>query len=72
MIQRAGNYQEIACDECGSETDQLFREDEFLDMVADAKTAGWSFQKDGDGNWVHLCPDCRVDGVAAQKRLFGY
>lgn len=54
MINRDGKFKSIVCDTCGSETEA---NDNFNELIADAKTEGWEFKPDGSG-WKHTCQPC--------------
>lgn len=71
-IEREGNLQHIACEDCSAST-EVYRTDEFDQMVREAKGYGWDFHKTRSGQWEHRCPQCAdpVDKVAQAKRMFG-
>jgi hypothetical protein len=54
MTHKFGGQYSMECDECGCE--YTFGSD-FMDMIEEAKKAGWKILPDGDG-WKHFCPDC--------------
>ena len=73
MITKSPDGQTLECNECGDDLGQVFREDEFLNMIGEARVAGWAI-KLVDGAWVHYCPDCKTsepsDRLAQARRLF--
>ena len=46
------------CNECG-DTFYGGCEDDFYGFVQQVRGEGWRITKDDDGEWVHLCPECR-------------
>lgn len=73
MITKNPDGQTLECNECGDDLDQVFPEDEFLNMIGEARLAGWAI-KQIDGTWVHHCPGCNTDEppdrLAQARRLF--
>lgn len=59
MIERDDGYIWISCDECGDSTMQ-FRDDEFSEMLAEAKGSGWRIKRVA-GDWVHTCLTCQPE-----------
>lgn len=55
-IERDGAFLNPTCDVCG---DTLPGEFEFQDAVNAKKDAGWKSQKQPDGTWMDLCPECQ-------------
>ena len=67
-LHRDGRNRQIECDSC-TNTTELY--DEFNELMADAKGAGWEIKPSSDG-WSHTCPEC-IGGsrLARQRALFG-
>jgi hypothetical protein len=58
MIEKDGEHEfTLICDECGTETDEVF--DSFTDVVDFKKNKenGWHSVNEDD-EWEDLCPDC--------------
>ena len=68
-IERDGRLRMIACDKCGNSLD-LFEEDEFNAMIADAKANGWHIRNE-DGGWTHICPAHQETALQRAQRLLG-
>lgn len=47
----------MICDICGGEAEESFFE--FYDAVNYKKREGWKSQKDKDGAWEDVCPECQ-------------
>ena len=45
----------LICDAC----DACITEDSFDGAVDAKKREGWLSRKDGDGEWIDVCPDCQ-------------
>lgn len=68
-IERDGKQRMIACDHCSSTLD-LFEEDEFNEMIADAKAKGWLIRCE-DPSWTHTCPMHQETPLERARRLLG-
>jgi hypothetical protein len=49
---------DIECDEC--KQSEFYDDDRFRDFIDHAKKDGWKITKDNVGDWMHICPTCRV------------
>ncbi|MFA5196257.1 MAG: hypothetical protein WC401_10720 [Bacteroidales bacterium] len=58
MINNFAGMISLECDICGEEADECF--DDFYEAVEwkKDKTNGWRSNKDKDGNWQDICPNC--------------
>ncbi len=55
------------CDECPNETEEY---DDFDELVAEAKKAGWKIAPADDG-YTHTCPTCASSSrLERQRKLF--
>lgn len=68
-IERDGKQRMISCDHCGN-TLELFEEDEFNEMIADAKEKGWRIRCEDPG-WTHICPAHHETALERARRLLG-
>jgi predicted RNA-binding Zn-ribbon protein involved in translation (DUF1610 family) len=68
-IERDGRERMISCESCSS-TLAPFDQDEFNEMVADAKAHGWKIRNE-DGTWSHVCPNCQESPLDRARRLLG-
>lgn len=60
----------LECEEC-PETTSVYPHDDFDEMIAEAKAAGWLI-KIVTGRYEHFCPQHKHgDRLAAAQRLFG-
>jgi hypothetical protein len=50
------------CDHCGTKSMDTDEHD-FMAAVQRIKRAGWKVQRDGHGNWEHVCPGCQEDNL---------
>mgnify|MGYP001119304098 CR=1 FL=1 len=57
MIDKSGGIYNLICDICGGEAEESFFE--FYDAVNYKKREGWKSQKDKDGAWEDVCPECQ-------------
>lgn len=49
----------LMCDECEDEQTDMYRNDDFKDMIANAKADNWLITRDEDDEgWTHVCPAC--------------
>lgn len=48
-------FMEVECNEC-NETGEF--DGSFIDCIDDMKLEGWDI-KQVDGEWEHICPDCK-------------
>lgn len=74
MIERQNGAKTLLCDDCDEPLGEFFPNGQFNDMIAHAKKEGWAVKPDGQGDWTHLCPDCRggnTSSLAAQRKLLG-
>lgn len=55
-IERQYRLTNLVCD-CGVRQRRAYRPDQFEEMIADAKRAGWRILRIA-GEWEHTCPDC--------------
>jgi len=55
-IEKAGFSYDLICDVCGEIGHSTF---DFHDAVQFKKVEGWKSQKDSDGDWEDVCPDCQ-------------
>lgn len=58
---------EVECDNCPHSVE--IDEEEWMDMIQELKDEGWLIRKvvnDKGEHWVHLCPDCKSQGVSAE------
>lgn len=68
-ILKDGDDRQLECEEC-SETTDVFASEDFEQMVAAAKAAGWKVYLTG-GKWLHCCPEhAHGDKLARQRALF--
>lgn len=58
MIERSNGFLVLTCDECGGDFDGTHAPDEFHQLIADARNAGWAVYRH-KGEWTHECPTCR-------------
>lgn len=73
MIERQHNQRIIVCDAC-EDSFEPYQKEEFYQMIAAAKEAGWKIGQDASGDYTHHCPSpsCRpMDRLERAKRLFG-
>lgn len=56
-IRRRNGTYDARCDECGG--DACYEEDSFQEAVDRFKDDGGRVYKDEDGDWRHVCKDCR-------------
>ena len=68
-IERDGKFRMVACNHCSATLD-LFEEDEFEAMIADAKANGWQVRNE-DGGWTHRCTGCQETPLERARRLLG-
>lgn len=60
----------LVCDECGeSLKNGPYDNDEFEEMISDAKTQGWGISPIGD-DWQHHCSKCKETPLQRAKRIF--
>lgn len=53
------NSFDMYCDTKGCQESQTFDDMIFSDMIKEAKTYGWTMEKDkNDWFWWHICPTC--------------
>ena len=57
MIERIGGQYYLYCDVCGEEAEESFFG--FDDTVQYKKDNGWKSQKNEDGDWEDVCPNCQ-------------
>lgn len=47
---------DVNCDKCSySEQYQLIS---WSDVISEMKSSGWRIKYAGNGDWVHICPNC--------------
>lgn len=68
-IERQHGQMCITCDSC-DESLEFFDQDQFDEMIADAKAHGWRIVNT-DGTWRHNCGCEKQDKVSAARRMFG-
>lgn len=56
MIDRVGGVFVLVCDVCGEATEEEF--DYFYDAVEHKAKNGWKNQRDKNGHWEDVCPEC--------------
>lgn len=71
MIAKNGEDRDILCDNCGELACDGIPGLSFQEALTIAKDAGFSVRQQPNGEWLHLCPLCRDDGIHAQRRLLG-
>lgn len=68
-ILKDGGSIQLECEDCSHTTD-VYPNDEFSTMIAEAKTAGWLIKIE-NGEWTHRCPDHKHgDRLARAQRMF--
>jgi len=48
---------DMYCDKCDETVFWNFEHEEFLEMIREAKSVGWTTKKVGN-EWEHYCPEC--------------
>lgn len=62
MIEKTYGAYYLRCDRCGESSAGPF--EDFYDAVNFKKTHGWKSEKDENGEWEDVCPDCAEGGKA--------
>lgn len=58
MIEKQYGKIMLVCDTCGEGSND-YMDDEFNEMILDAKHDGWLIIHDEpEGEWEHVCPNC--------------
>lgn len=57
MIRQSRGEYVAECDDCGAKAFGGVTES-FLDFVQEIKDIGWRPERNGEGDWLHYCPEC--------------
>ena len=58
MINKFGKSYILSCDICQEEAEETFYD--FYDAVKFKRDNGWKSQKDENGEWMDICPECQA------------
>lgn len=57
MIDKSRRFYNLVCDVCGGKANKTFSE--FYEALEYKKDSDWKWQKQKNGQWEDVCPNCQ-------------